>query len=245
MKNEIGKKILIIVATHGDETFSLPVIEKLKKQFPDKFDFIIGNPRALKQNKRFTEKDLNRVAPGKSKSKIYEERRVFEILKKSKDYLFTIDIHGTSSETGIFTIVTNATPSNMLLAYLLPIQKIVIWDNGKSLGPLSRFVSCGVSIECGSKSNPKIANELYEYLKFFLNSREISGEINSKELYQVFGKIEESDLDKKEKGNLKDFIETKINNQKVYPLLVNNSYKGIVCYKLKKINFCKKFRLSY
>ena len=246
----MNKKFLIIVATHGDESFSLPILEKLKIQFPNKIDYIIGNSRALKQDKRFIDIDLNRVAPGNNDSRLYEEKRAFEIMRTAEDYLFTLDIHGTFSQSGIFVIVTNPTPANMYLAYSLPIQKIVIWgskNNGRNTGPLSRFVPCGVGIECGSKNSIKTKKELCVILKTFLGSSRINyKEKNKKELYQIFGDVKENEISDKQKKRLKDFKEISINEQKFFPLLVNQ-YKSekIVCYKLKKVDFYEKFSFPY
>ena len=43
-----------MTATHGNEEFSIPVVKKLAKKF--KFDWIISNPKALRQNKRFVQR---------------------------------------------------------------------------------------------------------------------------------------------------------------------------------------------
>jgi succinylglutamate desuccinylase len=241
------KKFLVIVATHGDEAFSLPIVKKIEKKFPNEFDYIIGNPKALKENKRFIDVDLNRVAPGKEKSSFYEEKRAKEIMQKSRDYSFTIDIHGTVSSSDIFTIVTNPTPQNMFLAYSLPIKKIVIWgskNNGRQTGPLSRFVDCGVGLECGPKDSLGIKKKLENILDDFL-SRKNKISTNDKELYQVFGSVKNSEL-KNIKIKLKDFKEVSLNGQKFFPLLVNQYRNdGIVCYKLRKVDFYQKFSFPY
>lgn len=241
------KKFLVIVATHGDEAFSLPIIKDIKKKFPNNFDFIIGNPKALKENKRVVDIDLNRVAPGKEKSLLYEEKRAREIMKESKNYSFVIDIHGTVSPSGIFTIITNPTPQNLFLAYSLPIRKIVIWgskDNGRNIGPISRFVDCGVGIECGPKDSISIQKKLKSILNNFVSKKNMVPN-DKKELYQVFGSVNENELKDRNK-NLKDFQEASLNDQSFFPLLVNQ-YKdqGIVCYKLRKVDFYQKFSFPY
>lgn len=241
------KKFLVVIATHGDEAFSLPIVKKIKKKFPNEFDYIIGNPRALKENRRFIDVDLNRVAPGKEKSPLYEEKRAREIIKESKNYSFVLDIHGTISSSDIFTIVTNPTVENLFLAYSLPIRKIVIWgskNNGRNTGPLSRFVDCGVGIECGPKDSIKIKKEIGKILNAFVSEKN-NLKVNNKELYQVFGAVNEIELKDKNK-KLKDFQETSLNGQSFFPLLVNQ-YKdqGIICYKLKKVDFYQKFSSPY
>ena len=240
------KKFLVIVATHGDEAFSLPIVKKIKKKFPNEFDYIIGNPKALKENKRFIDVDLNRIAPGKKKSLLYEEKRAGEIIQKSKDYSFVLDIHGTVSSSDIFTIVTNPTPQNLFFAYSLPIRKIVIWgskNNGRNTGPLSRFVDSGVGIECGPKDSTKTTKELEKILNNVLSQK--NKILNSeKELYQVFGSVEKDELS--ERIKLKDFKEVNLNRQLFFPLLINQ-YKeeGIICYKLRKVDFYQKFSFPY
>ncbi len=242
-----NKKFLIIVATHGDETFSLPIVNKIKKRFRNKFDFIIGNPNALKENKRFIDVDLNRVAPGKEKSPLYEEKRAKEIIEKSENYSFIIDIHGTISSSGIFTIVTNPTPKNMFLAYSLPIKKIVIWgskNNSRDTGPLSRFVNCGVGIECGPKNSINIQKKFEAILNTFLSQKNKIPD-NDKELYQVFGSVKKEEL-KNTKIKLKDFKKVSLNDQPFFPLLVNQYRSdGIVCYKLREVDFYQKFSFPY
>lgn len=241
------KKFLVIVAIHGDEAFSLPIIKDIKKKFPNDFDFMVGNLKALKENKRFVDIDLNRVAPGKEKSVLYEEKRAREIMEESKNYSFVLDIHGTISSSGIFTIVTNPTPQNLFLAYSLPIRKIVIWgskNNARNIGPISRFVDCGVGIECGSKKSIGVQKELKKIFNAFASDKN-KMPVDNKELYQVFGSVNKNEL-KDGNKKLKDFQETSLNGQLFFPLLVNQYRdQGIVCYKLKKVDFYQKFSFPY
>ncbi len=68
------RNILFITSTHGHEQAGTGVLQQLEKEFPKTeygYDWIIGNEQAYKLNQRFTEQDLNRSAPGDSKSDIY------------------------------------------------------------------------------------------------------------------------------------------------------------------------------
>ena len=241
------KKFLVIVVTHGDEAFSLPIISNMKENFPNKFDYIVGNPKAFKENKRFIDVDLNRVAPGKEKSDSYERNRAREIMERSKNYSFILDIHGTVSSSGIFTIVTNPTPQNLFLAYSLPIRKIVIWgskNNARNMGPLTRFVDCGVGIECGPKDSIGVRKQLIKILKAFMFKKNVMPD-NNKEFYQVFGSVKKYEL-KNKKIKLKDFTVVSLNGQVFFPLLVNQ-YRNeeIICYKLRKVDFYQKLSFPY
>lgn len=144
------KELLFLAATHGDEGFSVPILDRLNKRFQGRFNYIIGNERAYERNVRFTDTDLNRSAPGNATSLLYEVRRANEILKIAKNYRSVIDIHGTTANSGIFVIIANPTPVNIALASCLPIRNVVIWavKSSESKGPITQFVSRGVAIEC-------------------------------------------------------------------------------------------------
>ncbi len=236
------KKILFIAALHGNEEFSIGVLQEIEKEYPkDKYnyDWVIGNPEALKKNVRFTEVDLNRNAPGDSKAESYEERRAAELIELSKDYSAVIDIHGTEANSQIFSLVTNPTIENLLLAAALPILKSVVWASKSSLtkGPLTQFMHCpAVEIECGPKADPKIHDELKEILIQILTKRETSLDnlleiAKEKEFYLVYGKAENVDT-----TDFKEFKEAVLDNEVFYPLLVN-SYKVGSTRKMKKMNF--------
>ncbi|MBS3094157.1 succinylglutamate desuccinylase/aspartoacylase family protein, partial [Candidatus Pacearchaeota archaeon] len=72
------EKLVIICCLHGNEIYGLEVC-KDQSLFP----FILANEKALKENKRFIDSDLNRSFPGKADGN-YEERRAFELTKKLK-----------------------------------------------------------------------------------------------------------------------------------------------------------------
>jgi len=65
------KKILFIVATHGDEKIGVEVIERLRTKKLDRFfDYLVANPKALEKNTRFIDVDLNRSYPGVRNSRL-------------------------------------------------------------------------------------------------------------------------------------------------------------------------------
>lgn len=236
------RKFLVIAALHGDEDLGVKVMEKVEKKFPPRkysYDWIIGNPKAYDKKERFAEADLNRVAPGSFKSKIYEERRASEIVKISSKYEFVLDIHSTVSNSGIVTIIPYPTLENIYLASALNIKRNVIWYSSSSLkkGPLVQFVSCpGIEIECGPKNSPKLKIQLFKILKKFieesnsLSVQKVLNIIKSKEFYVVYGK---------ETGEhnpaIEDFHPVKNGRETYYPFLANQ-YPNIICYKMEKVD---------
>jgi len=233
MKN----KILIISETHGNEKIGTNVMDKIKSQLGANFKWITGNKEASKLNKRLVKFNINRIAPGDIKSKDYETKRVAEILSLSKKYDYTIDIHGTNSKSGIFTIVTNPKIENIILALALPIQNIVIWDpKQKKNGPITKFVTCGVEIECGSQNSIKTEKDLLEIIRI-INTKGINfSEINfsQKSIFRVYGKLLNNKSNVQLK--LKDFKKVVFEKETFYPLL-SRQYKDVACHKMEKVDF--------
>jgi len=224
------KKYLFLTMTHGDETIGVEVMGKIKKS--DQFDWLIVNEQAYQQGCRFVERDMNRVAPGKIDSPIYEERRAAEVLKIAKNYQYIVDIHETTADSGVFIIITKPTIENFVLARKLKIKNVVIWVAKKQevINPLSEYFDCGLEIECGPKNSLKNRKILKKTIDDLLRDGDV--DINFRQdYYQVYG-ILNSTQDTK----MSDFRKTKYVDEEFYPLLVGQ-YDGIASYKMRKIDF--------
>lgn len=234
-------KILFLSATHGDEGFSSSVLEKIELNYPKNkynYDWIIANEKALKNNTRFQNVDLNRCAPGDLNSPLYEERRAAEIINLSKNFDFIIDLHGSVSNVGVITIITHPTLQNIFLSSLVKVENHVIWYTKSSLvkGPLTQYCHCpAIEIECGPKKNPEIQQKLYDVIESILVTKEdlsinhILDRAKKINLFSVYGKNVGQPVKK-----MNDFIEYEDINEKYYPFL-SNQYPNIACYKMKKI----------
>ena len=227
------KDLIFVAGVHGNEPIGPDVLRKLEaKGYP--VNWMLANPEAAKLKQRFIDSDLNRVFPGNPNSRKYELKRAFELTKELAKYENVIDIHGSVSKSGIFTIVTNPASANLMLAGCLPIKNVVIWQSEKNngQGPLTRYVKRGVEIECGPQNSPKIKKRLYEILRTLTLSgiNLEQSDLSRKNIFQVYGKLAGENS-----GSLRDFKKTKIKGETFYPLLVNQ-YPGIMCYKMKKIN---------
>lgn len=236
-------KLLFIVASHGDEGFSIPVLEKMEVAMPKAkygYDWIIGNPKALEANQRFLDADMNRSAPGSANSEKYEERRVAELITICNQYDLVIDIHGTASESGIVSIIPKPSLASLTLASVLGLDKNVIWNSGKSKvsGPLTQHITPpGIGIECGPKESADCADKLEKILVNILENKdkELIGKIDDNNFYYVYGKLAGTNQE------LVDFTETTIEGETFYPFLTKNKYGNISCYKLKMIRFADLF----
>ena len=214
---------LILSATHGNEAFSIPVVEKLKSKFS--FDWLISNPKALKQGTRFFQADLNRSAPGDSQSKIYELRRAAELIKLSANYQQTIDLHGTIANTGIFIILSDPNWQNIELAKKFDVPNVVLWPSLQPKGPITQFAK-GLELECGPKNTRFTAKELQRILERFLAGK-------PRRVNQTFYIVTGS-LKTPIKRKMKDFVSTSYKGATFTPLLADQ-YPGIKCYCMQKL----------
>lgn len=225
------KKVLFIAATHGDEKIGVEVVESFKKR---RFDFLIANPEALKQEVRFIDSDLNRIFPGKIGGN-HEERRAIEIIKKAKKYDWVIDLHGSISKTGVFIIITKFTIENLYLALRFNIKRIVIWPGApETIGSLSTFMPTGIEIESGFRDDPKIKNQLKNALADFLKNKESEVDFlkvaDERDIFLVTGKLFKNK--NKKPDNLKNW--QKIDKEN-YALFVNGRFTDAWCFKMIKI----------
>ena len=226
------KDILLIASTHGNEKIGLEVIAKLKKENLDKyFDYIIANPKANRENKRFLEKDLNRSYPGKKDSKFYEERMAYENFQVAKKYKYVIDIHEAEKGINDFIIVARDSLGNKFPYEKVNLENILLWSDPK--GPLCGEMENAIELEFGMKGRKRIyvVDKAYNILKSFLLN-----DVNTKceSIYEVYGFL--SDKGYNSKNILKDLQAVKFKRESFYPLLVDQYLDlGIKCYKMKKI----------
>lgn len=238
-----SKRILFIAATHGDEGYAIPVLESLEKKYSRdeySYDWIIGNPKAFAVGKRFVDTDMNRAAPGSQTSELYEERRVAEIIDIAKKYDVVIDIHGTSSDCGVTTLIPLPNEGNLELARQMNIKRNVIWQSSnpdRKTGPISEFVSAtAIEIECGPKTDSTVARDLEQVLEKFIlanNKGERSYSESDVQFYEVYGKLPRAEAP--ESLQLEDFVSVMYQDEIFYPYLSNNSYIDTICYKMRKI----------
>jgi hypothetical protein len=254
------KDILFLAATHGNEAFTIPILQKLQQEFPDRFDWLVANELAMERGVRFVEIDLNRSAPGDRNSTQYEMWRANDLLAIAQQYRFVIDLHGTLSNSGIFVLMSNPTPANIALAVSLPVSNIVIGADTRSrdCGPLMQFVNCGVVIECGPKHSEAIHEELEKILREIIVKSISLDPSRKQEWFRVYGRIpllhqrmmdrvwfepmkSTDDWESSLFESLQDFRLNTIKGkdeveEAFYPLFVGQ-YPDTVCYKMQKVNF--------
>ncbi|MBI5793952.1 succinylglutamate desuccinylase/aspartoacylase family protein [Candidatus Uhrbacteria bacterium] len=243
----MSKPFLFIACTHGDEPIGKEVVERMSRdhRYVEAFDHIIGNPRALREKKRFTDVDLNRSAPGKLFSFAYEVRRALQIMRKARSYPFVVDLHQTFANDRVVVIVTRVTRENLAFALAFPIDTILLWPTSqpeRQTGSLVSYVPCGVEIESGVKTNfSKTRDRLQAILEIFLSEHrslypDVSAldqdELGRRSIYLVHKRIQESDLTPEP---LQDFEPYEGARDSFVPLLFGR-HAGLLGYKMRRLD---------
>ena len=142
-------KIILNIATHGNERIALKIAREIKKLDLDERTLAvqIANKKAWAQNKRFIDQDLNRSFPGK-KNGNYEERLAYKISPTVKAADLVIDIHETTSKLKDAAIVTKLDePTKKCLQAIRPKYALVM--NATKHNALISQAKIGIAFEYG------------------------------------------------------------------------------------------------
>jgi succinylglutamate desuccinylase len=232
-------KLAVVCCLHGNERYGLEAVKRL----PPHVSFFVANEKALKENKRFIDTDMNRCFPGKDGGN-YEEARAFELLEQLKNFDYLIDLHSSSNNCPMFGIITKPNQEKIEFAKRLGLKKLVIMPEFFASGKaLIDFVKCGVSIEVGPHERDGNVGEALNLIKNLE-----TGSKDNLEIFEVFGAIKKQEeniliqnFEEVKKGNViaKGTIEQKADFDFI-PVLVNEeAYEGILCLACIKVTTFK------
>lgn len=243
-------KVLLVVGTHGDEPIGPALLKNLSDQSELRtlFESVVGNPKALAQNKRFTEADLNRVAPGDPDSQLYEVRRASEIVALFKQFDYVIDFHETKANDRIVIIIPRLTRESLALALAFNIEEILIWPSSSlnvTTGPLVQYAPFGIEIECGTKNSFELTLTNLEGIitKFLKDGASHVGgnlslpliDVGRRKFYLVYDKIKPREVGE---IDIKDFGEVDTGKEKFTALLFGR-HQGLTGYKMRLLTGSK------
>ncbi len=171
------KKIQFVTGIHGNETLPVLALASIgQKQ-------IVANVKALSQNKRFMETDMN--ASFGREGNTYEEtraRRLLPLLDKRK---LVIDFHTFSAMSEPFVVLVDLKILNF--AKILGFKNIVYMKHNIKKGHALINLRDGVSIEVGNHVDPSSFQRTVDLVNRIKNGPRSLPKIR---LYEVFGKIE-------------------------------------------------------
>ena len=216
LKSIIKKKgkekpsIAIVGCLHGDEIIGKLVINELRKLELKKggLTFIIGHPEAVKKRKRFLERDLNRIFPGK-KNGCIEEKIAYDLSKIIKRFDLVIDIHATNSDFKELAIITKYGVKEKKILKDIPIKNIALIDKKVFGGKdMISYAKLGVSLDYGpdktGKNFPLAVRHIKNILKNVGVIDGVGKKYKEKNIYTVSGTYDVS-KDFKHDIKLKDF----------------------------------------
>ena len=169
MISQVIRRVAVVGGTHGNELTGVYVIKKFQ-QFPDllkrsSFEVValLGNPQAVKSNRRYVDRDLNRCFAEEDLCNPdlmgYENRRAKEISaqlcpKDEPGADAIVDLHSTTANMGLTILPSSKHPFNLqLLAYLSEIEpslRVCLGEHSGQDAPMLRSLSAlGCTIEVG------------------------------------------------------------------------------------------------
>lgn len=235
----------IIGSIHGDEPAGKKAIEKiLRKDFDYKkaVKFIIANEKALEQNERFLDADLNRSFPGDINSGKREEVLASKLLNQIGDSR-VLDIHSTHSFDRPFATTVNLRNSEMDMIKATGAEYAVKFGGGT--GTWMDYAT-GVVVEAGLQHSEQAVENAVNVIENFLgyfNVIDIDFEISDPELYVQEEKVEgdwkflKENFQKVEEGEVfaRRDNERLVAEEDFYPVLMStNGYEGILGHKASK-----------
>jgi len=227
-----NKTMIFIAAIHGNENSGLIALkrffEEIKKsniKIEGTIIGLIGNLNALKKNTRYIDNDMNRmwtekIMHSKSNNHISEKKELLIlnsliekiISRKSTKKISIIDLHNTSSPSGVFTIVNNAKERKLAKHLNIPIIEDLF---AKIKGSLANYYNqkniTSIVFEGGAIGDPAAVN---------------NHESGIWTLLEKNGFISEKTIPKRILKNL--------SNMKSFSQQVNGSYSVKYIHKIKK-----------
>lgn len=180
-----GPASIIMAGVHGNEPCGVKAIEKIlpilkQKIIKGKVIFLIGNPLALKEEKRFVDANLNRMfksIPKYDEKFSYEYHRAKFLMSVLDQAGALLDLHSTRNPSKPYAFVERLNESNKLVVSNLPVEisKVVFGANdfhpGCSDGYMYQNGKIGICVECGQHEDPASVRVAETSILTFLNSR--------------------------------------------------------------------------
>lgn len=158
-----GKIVLLLAGIHGNETCGVKAFDKLISTINVEKGTVIfcyANLKAIKQNKRFIETNLNRCFLDEQPNHVMntiEGRTAKEIMLLMNKADILLDIHASNSPESTPFII--AEPESWEYAHIIPFNIITYnWDEyekGATEAYMHNKGKNAIAIECGYVNNPQ------------------------------------------------------------------------------------------
>ena len=150
-----GKTVAIFGGIHGNEKVGVKMIDILRKKLEVQAGtvcLVYGNPKAIKQNKRFIEKNLNRCFKKGNKGETLEDKRAMELMKILDECDALLDLHAFPNSQGEPFAICEQEAFDIAEKFNVPVISSG-WgktEPGATEGYMYNNGKIGIGIECGS-----------------------------------------------------------------------------------------------
>jgi succinylglutamate desuccinylase len=171
-----GKALAVFCGVHGNEKAGVYAVNKILKNIEIKKGivyFVFANPKAIEENKRFIDKNLNRCFFDDQNGESYEEKRAKDLIKILDLSDALLDVHASnSSETTPFVITENGFDIVKNMNFEIIATGFDNLEPGATDGFMKNKGKIGICIECGysgkSEENTDLAyNSILQFLQYF------------------------------------------------------------------------------
>lgn len=228
-------KVLILASQHGDEYSGEKLYDHIKAQRPELLGYVsymVGNPRARRQRRRYSESDMNRSYTGRHDT--YEERRAAKVLGEidAGDYDLVLDMHTTTVKQPPCLIMAAVGPETERFIRASHIGNIVVMRTPLVTTSVNGARKHAVSVEVHEDMPLELLERLCDDI-----SRYLGGETATerKYVYEVTDVIDKSELSLVEVRKLRNF---ELSPHGYYPVLAGEnsygkftSFRGFKAYK--------------
>lgn len=177
--NQPGPTVVILGGVHGNETCGVQALKYLQNVVIEKGTLILiyGNPRAIEQNVRYVEQNLNRMFCNEEKlnstlKSSYEYRRSREILPYLAVADYSLDLHASFTPNSEPFIICEANAAHVV--QYLPQDRVcygfTTLEPGGTDGYMNEQGKVGVCIECGYLGDSRSTQSAIQSAQLFLRA---------------------------------------------------------------------------
>ncbi|MFB6144746.1 MAG: succinylglutamate desuccinylase/aspartoacylase family protein [Candidatus Nanohaloarchaea archaeon] len=236
-------QLAVVGSIHGDEPAGKKAIEKIisRHRFRKPVRFIVANEKALEEDVRYLDSDLNRSFPGDAGSSSHEERLASEILEQVRGKT-VLDLHTTHSYPEPFSTIKDL--EDLEEARKTGAEYVIHFPG--SSGAMMEHVD-GTLVETGLQGTVKAVENAVEVVENFLAAHgaiEADYRLSDPEVYRYYETVEgdweflAENFERVEEGEVyaRKGDRELVAEEDFYPVLMStNGYDGQLGYKAEKV----------
>jgi succinylglutamate desuccinylase len=193
---EEGPISVVLAGVHGNEVCGIEAFERLLPSLhiaSGTVFFVVGNPRAIKENVRYTEANLNRMFKNNgelssAEKRSYEYRQAQFIKKYLVQADALLDVHASRTRRSRRFVISE--PNAERMAKFLPFDLVVSGLDRVQAGGTDYYMNkkgkIGLCIECGYLGDPRSTDVAVKSILSFLAARgHIRGVLRSRKQEHV------------------------------------------------------------